>query len=117
MIIKTPLYLESYFEDLGKLLSISKVQVEVLTYLVREFYAEDIRMTNNKILKLCKLTKVTYPSLRNILSKLVKKGVLVRKDLTIYSLNPLYDPMKFLKGVTFTIRYTSKTKKVSLRGV
>jgi hypothetical protein len=113
---RVPIYTETYFDDLGKILNLSLVQREVLKLLIRDFYSENIMMTNNKIKRICENIGITRQTFRNMLSKFIGKKILIRKDISLYMLNPAYNPMKHTKSLTLTIKYVGSSKKIALRG-
>jgi hypothetical protein len=108
-------YADIYWTDLSKLIGLSVRQTEVLKYFVNDFYSDDINLTFNKKNIICKALKLSDGGFKNILTKMIQSGILIRKNKCVYCVNPVYDINKRLDGIKIILQYNKKGKSLSIR--
>lgn len=105
-----PAFIKLYTDSLGKIKDLSKSDRNVLDRLfVAVNYVGEIRLGQRLREEICEYAEITDGSLGNVLSKLVKKEIILRDAPGIYVINPeLAFKGKLSQRTALVIRLTGK---------
>ena len=117
-----PPYIKVYLQDLSRINDLGKYDNSVLHEIFKLTQYNTNLVTLNKYFReqICQALNTTDATVRNTISKLSKKGILIKKGTGVYMLNPnLFGngTWENIKGLRMTIEYTEQGRTVSVAEV
>lgn len=117
-----PPYIKVYLQDISMLNDLGKHDNAILHEIFKISQYNTNLVTLNKYYRelICKALNTTDATVRNAISKLNKKQLLLKKGTGVYMLNPDlfgHGTWENIKGLRMTIEYTEQGKKVEVEGI
>lgn len=117
-----PPYIKVYLKDIARLNELGKHDNSILHEIFKLTQYNTNLVTLNKYFReqICNALNTTDATVRNCISKLNKKGILIKKGTGVYMLNPNlfgHGTWENIKGLRMTIEYTEQGKQVFVEGM
>lgn len=117
-----PPYIKVYLKDIARLNELGKHDNSILHEIFKLAQYNTNLVTLNKYFRerICKALDTTDATVRNCISKLSKKGILIKQGTGVYMLNPNlfgHGTWENIKGLRMTIEYTEQGKEVKVEGI
>ncbi|MCL5271972.1 MAG: replication/maintenance protein RepL [Gammaproteobacteria bacterium] len=122
LISTEPPYIKVYLKDISMLNDLGKHDNAILHEIFKISQYNTNLVTLNKYYReqICKALDTTDATVRNAISKLSKKELLLKKGTGVYMLNPTlfgHGTWENIKGLRMTIEYTDEGRKVEVEGI
>ena len=117
-----PPYIKVYLKDIAKLNDLGKHDNSILYEIFKLTQYNTNLVTLNKYFReqICNTLNTTDATVRNCISKLSKKNILLKQGTGVYMLNPnLFGngTWENIKGLRMTVEYTEQGKQVFVEGI